>query len=193
MSEGIAAIQSRIAHIEQLVGLKKAQAAGTTSSSSTTSSTGSSSSAADFAALLEQAKAAQSGAASSANADLSQYKNGRIPASALVSLGVGDHKLAAPAATNLIQLRAAASKAGISIGINDSYRSYDEQVQMAKEKGLYGKGGLAAVPGTSDHGLGKAVDLQLDAKAQAWMKQNAKQYGFVNNVAGEPWHWTYMP
>jgi D-alanyl-D-alanine carboxypeptidase len=191
MSEGIAAIQARISHIEQLVGIKRAgQAASGTSSAPASTSTGSSS--ADFATLLEQAKAAV-GTANISSADLSKYKNGRIPASALMSVGVGEHRLAAPAAQNLIQLRTAAAKVGVTIGVNDSYRSYDEQVQMAKEKGIYGKGGLAAVPGTSDHGLGIAVDLQLDAKAQTWMKQNAKQYGFVNNVAGEPWHWTYKP
>jgi LAS superfamily LD-carboxypeptidase LdcB len=187
MSEGIAAIQARIANIEQLVGIRRA--AQTTAGAQTTS-TSNSNGTTDFAALLEQAQAAQAG---NASLDLSKYQNGRIPANALMSLGVGDHKLAAPAATNLIRLRNAAANAGVTIGINDSYRSYDEQVKMAKEKGLYGKGGLAAVPGTSEHGLGVAVDLQLDAKGQAWMKQNAKPYGFVNNVSGEPWHWTYKP
>jgi D-alanyl-D-alanine carboxypeptidase len=189
VSEGIAAIQARISHIEQLVGIRKAAQAQT--GGSTQAGEARAGSASDFAALLERAKSAVGTA--TASVDLSKYKNGRIPAEALTSLGVGNHRLAAPAAEKLIQLRQSAASSGISIGINDSYRSYDEQVKMAKEKGLYGKGGLAAVPGTSDHGLGIAVDLQLDAKAQSWMKQNAKQYGFVNNVAGEPWHWTYKP
>ena len=184
MNEGIAAIQARIAGIEAMVGMRKAPPAGPASTSTTESG-----STTDFASLLEQAQAAQ---ATDAKTSTLQYANGRIPTYALASIG-GGHMLASPAAKAFTQMRTAAQQAGVKIGINDSYRSYDEQVKMAKEKGLYSQGGLAAKPGTSDHGLGIALDLQLDAKAQQWMKQNAKNYGFVNNVAGESWHWTYKP
>jgi D-alanyl-D-alanine carboxypeptidase len=187
MNEGIAAIQARIASIEAFVGVRNGQASSTSTSSGGAASGSSASSATDFASLLQQAQADQV-----ANTDTSKYQNGRIPDSALASIG-GGHKLTATAAKSFLQLRADAQRAGVNIGVNDSYRSYDEQVKMAKEKGLYSQGGLAAKPGTSDHGLGKALDLQLDAKAQQWMKQNAKNYGFVNNVAGESWHWTYKP
>jgi hypothetical protein len=44
------------------------------------------------------------------------------------------------------------SFAGVDIGVTDSYRSYDAQVDVARRKGLYSQGGLAATPGTSDHG-----------------------------------------
>ena len=75
----------------------------------------------------------------------------------------------------------------------DSYRTYDSQVDLAERKGLYKDGGLAAVPGTSDHGWGMAVDLSLDAGAQAWMRQHAGEYGFVEDTPREPWHWGYHP
>lgn len=50
-----------------------------------------------------------------------------------------------------------------------------------------------ATAGTSTHGLGLSVDLGLDGRAQAWMRANADRFGFVEDVAGEPWHWTYRP
>ena len=185
MNEGIAAIQARIATIEALVGVRKSQPP--SAGSASTSGTADASAATDFASLLQQAQDAQAG-----NANTTNYANGRIPDAALAAIG-GGHKLTATAAKAFIQMRADAQRSGVKIGVNDSYRSYDDQVQMAKEKGLYSQGGLAAKPGTSDHGLGIALDLQLDAKSQQWMKQNAKKYGFINNVPGESWHWTYKP
>jgi LAS superfamily LD-carboxypeptidase LdcB len=123
--------------------------------------------------------------------DLSAYGNGRIPTTALKPLGVGDHRLWAPAADNFRAMKAHAARDGVSIGINDSYRSYAEQVDMARRKGLYSQGGLAAAPGTSEHGLGKSLDLQLDTRALSWMRAHADEYGFSNNVPRESWHWTY--
>jgi LAS superfamily LD-carboxypeptidase LdcB len=81
----------------------------------------------------------------------------------------------------------------VTVGITDSYRSYDEQVDLAKRKGLYSQGGLAAQPGTSDHGWGMAADLDLNAKALSWMRANGEKYGFDENVPRESWHWTYSP
>jgi LAS superfamily LD-carboxypeptidase LdcB len=82
---------------------------------------------------------------------------------------------------------------GGTIGITDSYRSYDEQVDVARRKGLYSQGGLAAKPGTSEHGWGMATDLDLNNKAQAWVRANGEKYGFVENTPREPWHWAYKP
>jgi LAS superfamily LD-carboxypeptidase LdcB len=90
-------------------------------------------------------------------------------------------------------MMADAKKDGVHIGITDSYRPYTEQVDLAKRKGLYSHGGLAAKPGTSEHGWGMATDLDLNSKALSWMKQNASRYGFVNNVSRESWHWAYKP
>jgi len=125
--------------------------------------------------------------------ELAQYGNGKIPQSALEQVGDTRHHLWAPAAESLTQMMADAEKAGVKIGITDSYRPYTEQVDLAKRKGLYSQGGLAAKPGTSEHGWGMAADLDLNSHAQTWMKQNASRYGFVNNVSREPWHWAYKP
>jgi zinc D-Ala-D-Ala carboxypeptidase len=126
--------------------------------------------------------------------ELVGYGNGRIPAEALQAIdGTGNHRLWAPAAQAFRSLEAAANAAGIRIGVTDSYRPLAVQERLAREKGLFRDGGLAAVPGTSNHGWGLSLDLDLDASAQSWMRENAWRYGFVEDVPREPWHWTYRP
>jgi hypothetical protein len=137
-------------------------------------------------------------AASQLNSDgvpvsLAGYGNGRIPESALTQISGSNERMWAPAAEHLSDLLADAKKAGVSITVTDGYRDYDSQVRLAEQKGLYSQGGLAAKPGTSEHGWGLAVDLGLDASSQAWMREHAKDYGFVENVAREPWHWEFVP
>lgn len=124
-------------------------------------------------------------------ADLRAYGNGRIPPTALAEIGVGSHRMSAPAAASFKQMLADARSAGVNFGVTDSYRSYEAQVDLAERKGLYSQGGLAAKPGTSNHGWGLSLDLDLDATAQQWMRDNGKKYGFVEDVPREPWHWTY--
>ncbi len=125
-------------------------------------------------------------------AELAAYGNGRIPTDALAPIGVGSHRLWAPAAAAFTDMVAAAAADGITIGVTDSYRSYAAQVDVAERKGLYINGGLAAVPGTSKHGWGKAVDLDLGAAAQQWMRTHGPAFGFVENVPREPWHWEWL-
>lgn len=124
-------------------------------------------------------------------ADLRAYGNGKIPSGALSEIGDGSHRMWAPAATSFKRLITDARASGIDIGVTDSYRSYEQQVDLAERKGLYSQGGLAATPGTSNHGWGLSLDLDLDSEALAWMRANGKQYGFVEDVPREPWHWTY--
>ena len=122
---------------------------------------------------------------------LAAYGNGKIPAAALQEVADTGHRLWAPAATALTRLIADAKAQGVTIGITDSYRSYESQVDLAARKGLYSEGGLAAVPGTSDHGWGMAADLKLDATAQTWMRANGAKYGFEEDTPREPWHWAF--
>lgn len=121
------------------------------------------------------------------------YGNGRIPSTELSPIEGTSHRLWPPAARSFEAMRSAAAADGVTIGITDSYRSYDAQVDVAARKGLYSQGGLAAVPGTSRHGWGMALDLNLDGAAQAWMREHGGQYGFVENVPRESWHWEYVP
>lgn len=126
-------------------------------------------------------------------AELQRFGNGRIPAEALEPIGVGNHRLWAPAARSFQAMKADAAAAGVEIGITDSYRDHATQVSLARRKGLYSQGGLAATPGTSNHGWGMAVDLDLDSKGLAWMRENGWRYGFVEDTPREPWHWGFRP
>ncbi|MEZ5218346.1 MAG: M15 family metallopeptidase [Ilumatobacteraceae bacterium] len=72
----------------------------------------------------------------------------------LEKIGIKSHRLWAPAAEAFKNMRSAAAADGVDIGITDSYRPYEEQVDLVRRKGLYSQGGLAAKPGTSPHGWG---------------------------------------
>ncbi|WP_432483218.1 M15 family metallopeptidase [Kineococcus esterisolvens] len=218
--DGISGVTSRIAEIQALIGSLQPPAPATTTFSSTAPGTGTGGATGSaFASTLSQSIAARSttgglltgagpapgtasagaGAPSTAglrNADgvpleLVKYGNGKVPAAALSSIGQGSHKLWAPAAQAYQQLRAAAARDGVTIKATDSYRSYEQQVELAQRKGLYSQGGLAARPGTSEHGWGLSLDLDLDTEALNWMRTHAEEHGFSENVPREPWHWTF--
>jgi hypothetical protein len=127
------------------------------------------------------------------------YPNGLIPPSAMCPVGVAAHALRCDAAAAYRAMSAAFAGAfGTPICITDSYRTYASQVR------LYGqKPALAAVPGTSNHGWGLAVDLcggieRFGTPQYAWMKANSGRFGFLHpdwaepgNGREEPWHWEY--
>jgi LAS superfamily LD-carboxypeptidase LdcB len=191
-------VNARIADIQsRIIALQTQQATSSSATASSTSATGGTT----FANYLSDAVATQSSAANQTYTlnsqgiptDLAAYGNGKIPASALEKVGDTNHKLWAPAAESLTRMMADAKKDGVTIGITDSYRPYSEQVDLAKRKGLYSQGGLAAKPGTSEHGWGMAADLDLNSKALSWMRTNAAKYGFDENVPRESWHWAYKP
>jgi hypothetical protein len=120
--------------------------------------------------------------------------NGKIPPSALTELSQGHHRLYAPAAASWNNLVEAARADGVELRITDSYRSYDEQVDLVRRKGLYSQGGLAATPGTSNHGWGMAVDADVtDAATRTWLQVNGPRFGWVESVPREPWHWEFRP
>lgn len=120
--------------------------------------------------------------------------NGNLDSTTLVSIG-GGHKLRGDAAAAYNQMALAASRDGVTWSITDSYRDYATQVRLAEEKGLYSQGGLAATPGTSNHGWGLAVDLGGGANNSGtsqnnWLVANASRFGFFT-IPREPWHWEY--
>lgn len=125
------------------------------------------------------------------------YRNGRIPANALTDVG-GGHRMYGEAARAYVSMRNAARRDGVNLRLTDSYRSYAAQVDVARRKGIYGvrqpngRLGLAARPGTSNHGLGRAIDVNLEASpgASAWLRANAGRYGF-HTIPREPWHWEH--
>lgn len=127
------------------------------------------------------------------------YPNGFIPRAALCRIGVGQHLLRCDAAAAFTVLTGAYAAAfGREACVTDSYRTFAGQV------GLYrSKPALAAVPGTSNHGWGMAVDLcggaQSFATAEyAWLVANAPRLGWSNphwarrgQGREEPWHWEF--
>jgi cell wall-associated NlpC family hydrolase len=127
------------------------------------------------------------------------YPNGLIPPSAMCPLGASGHTLRCDAAAAYRAMSGAFAGAfGTSLCITDSYRSYAGQVR------LYGqKPALAAVPGTSNHGWGLAVDLcggieRFGTPQYDWMTANAGRFGFLHpdwaepgHGREEPWHWEY--
>jgi hypothetical protein len=53
---------------------------------------------------------------------------------------------------------------------------------------------LAAEPGTSNHGWGLAVDADVrDPALLAWIREHGPEFGWVEAVPREPWHWEFRP
>lgn len=115
----------------------------------------------------------------------------------------------------LVQMLADCNAAGIEYTFNSGYRSLNEQTLIletrtkeymaaydlpydsAKARALKS----VAVPGTSEHHLGLAVDL-LGDEATAWLSEHCWDYGFIlrytaekEEITGfidEPWHFRYV-
>jgi D-alanyl-D-alanine carboxypeptidase len=195
---GVEGVNARMADIQSRIIALQTQPA-TPSSKAASAASAAGGGGTTFASHLSDAVASQpSNKTYTLNArgiptDLAAYGNGKIPASALAQVGTTDARLWTPAAQSLTTMMADAKKDGVHIGITDSYRPYTEQVDIAKRKGLYSQGGLAAKPGTSEHGWGMAADLDLNSKALSWMRANGAKYGFQENVPRENWHWAYQP
>lgn len=127
------------------------------------------------------------------------YPNGLIPTSALCPIGVGSHRLRCDAAQTYGGMSGAfATQFGRPICITDSYRTFGQQIDLYARKPA-----LAAVPGTSNHGWGLAIDLcggieSFGTAQWAWMAANAASFGWVHppwarprGGREEPWHWEY--
>lgn len=122
-----------------------------------------------------------------------QQENGRIPLKRLVKVG-GSNYLRADAAQSFKAMKRAAKKDGINITFSSAtqsgYRDYATQERLFREKGDSDTGGLAADPGTSNHGWGMAIDIGPEARE--WVKQHGAKYGF-HGIPNESWHFDYKP
>jgi hypothetical protein len=128
------------------------------------------------------------------------YSNGRIPPSALAHpQSAPRHLLRPDAAAAFDHLNAAyRARFGHPLGVTDSYRSYAAQVDVKARKP-----GLAAAPGTSDHGWGLALDVVVGGYGSTdylWLRANAPRFGWDNppwarpgGSKREPWHWEWQP
>jgi hypothetical protein len=154
---------------------------------------------------LAQAQAVSNGTAFMAKcngASVSGYPNGQLPTGALCPLwGAPGEMLRADAASGFNAMsRAYAAAFGTPLCVNASYRTYQRQVELYATM----PSGYAAVPGTSNHGWGLAVDLcggiQVDGSPQSrWLLEHAPAFHWFHPAWAmpggggphEPWHWEY--
>ena len=115
----------------------------------------------------------------------------------------------------------AARAQGCGLFVREGYRTQEEQQQLMDEKiEAYENEGKSkpeakklaeqwvAIPGTSEHQLGIAVDINADTTKSSsddvysWLAENAHKYGFIKRypsdktditgVINEPWHYRYV-
>jgi len=123
----------------------------------------------------------------------------------------------AEAAAALETMFAAAKAEKVGLSTVSGYRSYTKQATIyarkKKKSGQETADSLVALPGSSEHQLGIAMDLaqkggsQLNSgfgktKAGQWINANAYKYGFIvryqlgkeeiTGYAYEPWHVRYV-
>lgn len=108
-----------------------------------------------------------------------------------------------------------AKKENLTLVINSSFRSYEDQEEIynyyKKTKGEAYADSIAAHPGFSEHQTGMAIDIQTYGSTAAtfekfdefkWLKENAHKYGFIlrypkgkEYLTGynyESWHFRYV-
>jgi hypothetical protein len=129
------------------------------------------------------------------------YANGRIPADVLCPPEFAPgHMLRCDAAERLTALSARFEREfGYPIPLTDSYRSYAMQIAVKDTKPH-----LAAIPGTSNHGWGLAIDLDDpiaggSSPEYVWLRLHAPDYGWDNpswaqldGAKPEPWHFEFF-
>jgi hypothetical protein len=122
------------------------------------------------------------------------YDNGRLPADALAPIAGGSLRDDCAAAWNAMNLEARDRGCELlPTGSMSSYRSYEQQVYLY-ELYLSGEGNLAAVPGTSNHGWGTAVDLAT-YEMRDMIDQIGAKYGYSkswSDAQSEWWHIVYQ-
>lgn len=105
--------------------------------------------------------------------------------------------------------------AGLVLGINNSYRSVENQrsswkasVAIMMEQGMTEEqankhvGTVLAIPGHSEHHTGLAFDINSGYKVYEWLGEHCWEYGFIlrypedkTDITGikyEPWHFRYV-
>lgn len=143
----------------------------------------------------------------------------------LVSIG-GEHRVAATAFEDFLDMMADCRAAGHVPMVCSSYRTQEYQEELyqnrieryiksgySEEKATQLAGYSVAVPGTSEHQLGLAVDIvdndnwhldesQAEMPTQKWLMENSWRYGWIlrypnekSRITGiiyEPWHYRYV-
>lgn len=133
--------------------------------------------------------------------------------------GINERRYLQPVAASALEtLFAAAKEDGYELVLRCGFRSYNLQKSIytyhLKQYGYYEVSRYHALPGTSEHQTGLAVDLCckatnyqndfsfLDTKEYLWLLENAHTYGWIlrypegkTDITGynfEPWHFRYV-
>lgn len=133
-----------------------------------------------------------------------------------VQEGADAYRLRQVTAEAFEAMAAEATAAGFQLQVNSGYRSFEQQRtlydQYVEDYGPETAAQLVAVPGTSEHQTGLAVDVGLvgladdqvfgDTAASAWVAANAHRFGLIvryppdkaaiTGYANEPWHLRYV-
>lgn len=131
------------------------------------------------------------------------------------------------AVKDLQEMLKAGREEGMDFRVCSAYRTMEKQISLydnkvsslMREQGLSYEeacrkaGTTVAVPGTSEHQLGLAVDIvakdyqildekQADTKEAKWLKEHCREYGFIlrypldkteeTGIIFEPWHYRYV-
>lgn len=143
----------------------------------------------------------------------------------LISIGNG-HRVDKICYDDLMAMMDACRAAGLSPMVRSSYRTQSQQTDLYTNKVRQWKNygydeeaarikaaTIVAIPGTSEHQLGWAVDIvdksyqtlnekQAETPSQKWLMEHSWEYGFIlrypvdkSDVTGiiyEPWHYRYV-
>lgn len=114
-----------------------------------------------------------------------------------------------------------ARASGLQLFVREGYRTKDEQQKLLDDKiASFRNEGYSqskaeklarewvAVPGTSEHEIGIAVDINADTEVSSkdevyrWLQNNSYKYGFIwrypegksdiTGISNEPWHYRYV-
>lgn len=141
-------------------------------------------------------------------------------ADAPIAHTAGDIKVASTLVPYLVALTKAAAEDGVDLMLSSAYRSAGEQKDVydsyLRQYGQSYVNSYVALPGTSEHQTGLAVDLatasneckrsanncSLDYASIVWLSQNAEKFGFIQRyptgkqsitgISSEAWHYRFV-
>ena len=128
---------------------------------------------------------------------------------------IGKFKMDATCASAMQKMMDDAKVDGVTLKINNTYRSKKTQQSMwetrrvkymgqgmTQEEADAYIGRSVAVPGTSEHQTGLAVDIKGSQKVYDWLAEHSWKYGFIlrypdnkmdiTGIIFEPWHFRYV-
>lgn len=118
-------------------------------------------------------------------------RDGRPVPLRVVPVGAAEIELGTARA--FLAMREAAARDGVELAVRSGFRDRATQAWLYRAWRA-GYGNRAARPGYSDHESGRALDLRLDGpRTLAWLRANARRFGFRATVRSEPWHWVFSP